>query len=250
MISDPQGTILALFLAFCRIGGCVMVLPGFSSSRIPVQIRFFIALAISLAILPILWDTIYPRASAGGANYIGLIFAETLVGLMYGMLARLYTLGLQFAGTILSTMVGLSTPGTTDLFEDTSETAVTNFITFAGTMILFILDFHHIVLRALVESYAVIPLGADIQARGNLISITDTLEATSYIMLRLVSPFILYALMFNISIGFINKLAPQIPVYFISTPYLVMGGLFMFYLSIAELVSQFADSFSTVFIGR
>ncbi|MEZ2132998.1 MULTISPECIES: flagellar biosynthetic protein FliR [unclassified Sinorhizobium] len=250
MISDPQGTILALFLAFCRIGGCVMVLPGFSSSRIPVQIRFFVALAISMAILPILWDTIYPRASAGGASYIGLIFAETLVGLMYGMLARLYTLGLQFAGTILSTMVGLSTPGTTDLFEDTSETAMTNFITFAGTMVLFILDFHHIVLRALVESYAVMPLGADIQARGNLISITDTLETTSYIMLRLVSPFILYGLMFNISIGFINKLAPQIPVYFISTPYLVMGGLFMFYLSIAELVSQFADSFSNVFIGR
>jgi flagellar biosynthetic protein FliR len=175
MISDPQGTILALFLTFCRIGGCVMVLPGFSSSRIPMQIRFFVALAISMAILPILWDTVYPRASAGAANYVGLIFAETLVGLMYGMLARIYTLGLQFAGTIMSTMVGLSTPGTLDLFEDTSETGMTNFITFAGTMILFILDFHHIVFRALVESYAVMPLGADIQAQGNLISITDTL---------------------------------------------------------------------------
>ncbi len=76
MISDPQGTILTLFLAFCRIGACVMVLPGFSSGRIPQQIRVLVAVALSMAILPVLWDTIYPKASAGGANYILLIFTE------------------------------------------------------------------------------------------------------------------------------------------------------------------------------
>ncbi|TCL75648.1 flagellar biosynthetic protein FliR [Rhizobium sp. BK251] len=250
MISDPQGTILALFIAFCRIGTCVMILPGFSSSRIPVQIRLLIAVALSMAMLPVLWDTIYPRVSAPGATYIGLIFTESLVGAMYGMLARLYTLGLQFAGTIISMMIGYSTPGAVDIVEDTFETGLTNMITFSGLMLLFILDFHHIVFRALIDSYSVVSLGAEIQMRSNLISITDTLESTTYIMLRLSSPFILYGLMFNVSIGFINKLAPQIPVYFISTPYLLMGGLFMFYLSIAALVSQFADAFGNVFIGR
>ena len=69
---------------------------------------------------------------------------------------------------------------------------------------------------------------------------TDTLAQTTYIMLRLASPFILFnGLIFNIAIGFINKLAPQIPVYFISTPYLLMGGLFLIYFSIAAMVSQF-----------
>ena len=69
-------------------------------------------------------------------------------------------------------------------------------------------------------------------------------------MLRLSSPFLLYSMMFNVSIGFINKLAPQIPVYFISTPYLLLGGLFLFYFSVAALVSQFGQSFASVFIGR
>jgi len=69
-------------------------------------------------------------------------------------------------------------------------------------------------------------------------------------MLRLASPFVLYGLMFQISIGFINKLAPQIPIYFISTPYLLMGGLFMLYLTIAALVSQFSNSFLAVFNGH
>jgi flagellar biosynthetic protein FliR len=250
MISDPQGTILALFLAFCRIGACVMVLPGFSSARIPQQVRILVAVALSMAVLPVLWDTIYPKASAGGANYILLIFTESLIGAMYGMMARLYTLGLQFAGTVISMMIGFNTPGGSDIVEDSGETSLTSLITFSALMILFIMDFHHYVFKALVDSYSVIPFGGHLQMQATLISFTDTLQATTYIMLRLASPFILYGLMFQVSVGFINKLAPQIPIYFISTPYLLMGGLFMLYLSIAAMVSQFSDAFLSVYNGH
>jgi len=250
MITDPQGTILALFVAFCRIGGCIMVLPGFSSGRVPAQIRLLLSVALTMAILPLLWNTIYPQVSKGDANYIGLIFTETVIGVMYGMMARIYTLGLQFAGTVISMMIGFNAPGGADLIEESSETSLTSLISFCGLMILFILDFHHYVLQALVDSYSVIPFGGHIEPRSALISITDTLSTTFFIMLRLASPFVLYGLMFQISIGFINKLAPQIPIYFISTPYLLMGGLFMLYLTIAALVSQFSNSFLAVFNGH
>jgi flagellar biosynthetic protein FliR len=112
------------------------------------------------------------------------------------------------------------------------------------------MDFHHIVFRALIDSYTTMPFGGLMQMRATLISFTDTLEQTTYIMLRLSSPFLIYGMIFNVSIGFINKLAPQIPVYFISTPYLLMGGLFLIYFSIAAMVSQFGQSFGSIYIGR
>ncbi|MDL2404838.1 flagellar biosynthetic protein FliR [Rhizobium calliandrae] len=250
MITDPQGTVLALFLAFCRIGGCVMVLPGFSSGRVPPQIRLLLAAALSMAVMPLLWNTIYPEVSKNGATYIGLIFTEAVIGLMYGMMARLFTLGLQFTGSAISMLIGFNAPGGMDIVEDSNETALTSMISFCGLMMLFILDFHHYVLQALVDSYSVIPFGGHIEARASLVSVTDTLQSTFFIMLRLASPFLLYGLMFQISIGFINKLAPQIPIYFISTPYLLMGGLFMLYLSIAAMISQFSDAFLGVFNGH
>jgi len=166
------------------------------------------------------------------------------------MLARLYTLGLQFAASVIAMMIGYTQPSAGDIFEDTPETSLSGFITFAGMMILFMMDFHHIVFRALVDSYTSMPFGGIMQMRSTLISFTDTLSSTFMIMLRLSSPFLIYGLMFNIAIGFINKLAPQIPVYFISTPYLLLGGLFLFYSSVAALVSQFGQSFASVFIGR
>ena len=251
MITDPQGTILALFLAFCRIGACVMVLPGFSSARVPQQVRILIAVALSMAILPVLWDTIYPKASTSStAAYLALVVSESLIGAMYGMMARLYTLGLQLIGTIVSMMIGFSAPGGADIIEDGNETSLSSLIGFCGLMILFIMDFHHYVFRALVDSYSVIPFGGQLQMRATLISFTDTLQSTTYIMLRLASPFLLYGLLFQITVGFVNKLAPQIPVYFVSTPYLLMGGLFMLYLGIARMISQFADAFLGVFNGH
>ena len=250
MITDPQGTVLALFLVFCRIGGCVLALPGFSSARVPEQLRVFIAGALSIAVMPLLWDTVYPAVHTSSGTYIGLIFSESLIGVMYGMLARIYTIGMQFAATIIAMMVGYTQPSAGDIFEDSPESSLSGFITFAGMMILFMMDFHHVVFRALVDSYTSMPFGGILQMRSTLISFTDTLSSTFMIMLRLSSPFLIYGLMFNIAIGFINKLAPQIPVYFISTPYLLLGGLFLFYFSVAALVSQFGQSFASVFIGR
>ncbi len=247
MLLDPQGTILALFLAFCRMGGCVMTLPGFGSARVPAQIRLFVAIAVSMAVLPVLWDAIYPRASAPGSTYIGLIVTETLIGVMYGMIARLYTLGLQFAGAVLTTAIGFSAPGGHDILEDSQETQLTSLLMFSGLLLLFMMDFHHIVFRALVESYEATPVGAIIDPQRMLITLTDTLRASTMIMLRLASPFLIYGLMFNIAVGLVNKLSPQIPVYFISTPFLLMGGIFLLYLSIAALVRQFADGFAPVF---
>ncbi len=249
MITDPQGTVLALFLAFCRMGGCIMVLPGFGSARVPTNIRLFLAVAVSVAVLPLLWDVIYPRAVSPGATYVGLIVSETMIGVVYGLIARLYTLGMQYAGAILTMSIGFTAPGGQDVLEDTSENQLTNLLSFSALLMLFMLDFHHVVFRALVESYAATPVGNLVDPQKMLITLTDTLRASTDLMLRLASPFLIYGLMFNVAIGLVNKLAPQIPVFFISTPFLLAGGLFLLYLSIAALIRQFADGFPMVFLS-
>ena len=249
MIEDPQGAVLALFAAFCRVGACFMLLPGFASARLSMQIRLFLAVAVSLAVLPVLWDTIYPRVSSPSASYVSLIVCETLTGAAIGLVARYYVLGLQFAGTALTMMMGFNAPPTQDLLEDASENQLTNLVSFAGLMLLFLLDFHHFVMRALVDSYTVMPLGT-FNPQSALITLTDTLSQTFMIMLRLASPFILYGLVFNIAIGMVNKLAPQIPIYFISLPFLIAGGLFLLYFGISEMLQIFANGFLPVFRGE
>ncbi|ANK71427.1 flagellar biosynthetic protein FliR [Ensifer adhaerens] len=249
MITDPEGTVLALFAAFCRIGGCIMIMPGFSSARVPMQVRLFIAVAVSMAILPVMWTDIYPQVTGKGHSYIYLIAAETAVGAVMGLVARYYVLGLQFTGTAITMLMGFASPPSSDVIEDTPENQVTSLISFAGLMVLFMLDFHHVMIEAIVQSYRAMPIGTPFDPQGVLITLTDSLAQIFMIMLRLASPFIIYGLLFNVAIGMVNKLAPQIPIYFISQPYLIMGGLFLLYLGIAAMLRLFGDGFALVMQG-
>jgi flagellar biosynthetic protein FliR len=143
--------------------------------------------------------------------------------------------------------IGFTAPGGHDVLEDSSENQLTSLLAFSALLMLFMMDFHHMVFRALIESYTATPVGAIIEPQKMLITLTDTLRASTMIMLRLASPFLIFGLMFNVAIGLINKLAPQIPIFFISTPFLLMGGLFLLYLSIGALIRQFAGGFDAVF---
>ncbi len=246
MISDPQGWVLAGFAAFCRIGSCFMLLPGFSSSRVPQGIRLLVSIAISMALLPVMWNDIYPGSKLSAGDYTRMIFIEVMIGSVFGLITRYYVLGMQFAGTVITMMIGFNATPAADVLEDSGESQLTSMMGFAGLLVLFMLDFHHQVVVALVDSYRILPLGAGFDAQKALITLTDTLDATFRVMLRLSSPFILYSLLFNVAIGFINKLAPQMPIYFISTPYLVMGGVFLIYISIVSMLSLFGNGFAVI----
>ena len=247
MINDAQGTVLALFAVFCRIGSCFMVLPGFSSARVPGQVRLFVAAGISLSLTPMLWDTVYPKVSAPGTTYLAIVFVEAMIGIVIGMVARFFVLGLQFTGTVINMMIGFNAPPAGDVLEDGSESQLTNLISFAGLLVLFMLDFHHVIIGALADSYKTLPIGGVFESRRALVTLTNSLSMTFMIMLRLASPFIIYGFLFNVTIGFINKLAPALPVYFISTPFIVMGGLILVYFGIAIMISLFAEAFMPLF---
>jgi flagellar biosynthetic protein FliR len=179
-----------------------------------------------------------------------MVVSEIITGGLIGLLARLYMMALQFMGSAIAMLVGfggMAGPG----IENGEPTApLGEIISFSALMLLFVFDFHYAIVRALVDSYQLAPVNAVFDARGALISVTDTIGEAFLIVLRLGSPFVAYALLVNLTIGFVNKLVPQIPVYFISLPMVLAGGLILFYFGIATMLSLFADGFFAATLGR
>ena len=246
MLETP---LLAAFLAFCRIGGCFMVMPGLASARVPLQVRLFAAVAASLALLVHLWDLIAPHASTKPGPLLILIASELAIGALIGLVARLYLLALQFIGSAMSMMTGFGMNGGAAIEENEQQPALGAIISFSALMLLFVLDFHHEIIRALVASYRLAPIESLFDPRSALTDITDTLSDSFFVMIRLGSPFIAYAILVNLAIGFVNKLTPQIPVYFISLPFVITGGLILLYFAIGSLLGLFADAFFPLFSG-
>jgi flagellar biosynthetic protein FliR len=249
VIPLAESTIIAGFLAFCRVGACFMLMPGLSSVRVPLQVRLFIAIAVTMGLSTYLWDQILPHADRSLAVLLPRIVSELMIGALIGLLARIYVMALQFMGAGIAMLMGYTGMGSPGVQDGEPEAALAGIISFGALLLLFVFDFHHLVIRALVDSYAVAPPGAVFGARPALADIGDTLGDSFLIALRLGSPFVAYALLVNLTIGFVNKLVPQIPVYFISLPFVLAGGLILVYLGLGTLLSLFADGFGDIAIG-
>ncbi len=244
MSEIASSTALAVFLIFCRIGGCLMLMPGFSSTRVPVRMRLFLAFAITLALSPLLIDKVAPIADSGDpADLLSAIGSELMVGILIGLLGRLFFSALQTIAVSVSHALGLSAmPGLT-VEEDEQLPPIASLFTLTAVTAMFITDQHWLVLSGLVDSYDHITPQHGFDFRASLGDVTDQLTSVFLLALRIGSPFLIYSIIVNFAVGITNKLSPQIPVYFIAMPFVTAGGMLLLAFTVHEFVANFVAAF-------
>lgn len=246
MTAFAPDLILAVFLIFCRVGGCLLIVPGFSSSTVPPQVRLFIAFSIALALTPLLLAPV--RAAMPDQQpytLLRLIASESLTGFLIGFLGRLFFMALQTMATALAMAISLGgMPGVSVGDHEPLPTLVT-LISVAATALIFVADLHWELLRGLVASYTRLPPGQSFDFSFGLTLIVDQLTAAFLLALRISSPFIVYSIIVNLAVGLVNKLTPQIPAFFIFMPFVAAGGLLMVYFLMSEFLTLFMSGFSS-----
>jgi flagellar biosynthesis protein FliR len=241
------GSFSSYILVFCRVGCCLMLTPGYSSPHLPMQARLFLAIAISVSITPLLAGSVEPAGASGsGAGDAVLIAAECLTGAAVGTLARCFFAALQFAAAFITQLAGYSGLAAAD---DGSGEAIPELGALLATTVValvFILDVHVDVIKSLIDSYTVLPVGA-LHDPGDLLDrlVVVAVEAL-HLSVRISMPFVATAVLINVAFGFVNKVAPQVPVFFISAPFLALAALWLLYVMGADL----ATTFTRDFIGR
>lgn len=245
-----ETAVVAAFLAFCRIGGCFMLMPGLASVRVPTNVRLFVAVAVSFALLVHLWENFAAVVDPRPALLLPMIVSELLIGALIGLLARFYLLALQFMASAVSLLSGLGGMPGQGIEEPDAQTPLAGIISLSALVVLFALDFHHLIIEALVASYELAPLNTLFDPQGALTDLTDTISEAFFVVLRLGSPFVAYAILVNLAAGLINKLSPQIPVYFVSLPFVIAGALVLAYFSFGTMIGLFADGFAAVTVDR
>lgn len=221
-----------------------MMMPGLSGYRLPVRVRLLMAVAVSLALLPLLYDDMvaFIRAATGPQLLLAIV-CEMATGGIIGMMARIFYLMLQMMLVAIAGFIGLSSA--MGLPEDGEVLpSIATLMILAATTMMFITDQHYEMLRGLLASYKQIPIGIGFGGRGALIQAADQLSAALMLAMRLASPFLVYSLIINFAVGLINKLVPQIPVYFIATPFILLGGLILLYGLSDQLLTAFSAAFN------
>jgi flagellar biosynthesis protein FliR len=232
----------AFVLAFARIGAMVMLLPGFGEQNIPVRVKLSIALLLTLIILP-LHRSAYQVDMQSMTSLMVLMVQEILIGIVLGATARVTLAALQVAGAVIAQQMGLGFVTSVDPTQGQQGVLIGNFLTMLGVTLLFATDSHHLVISALNDSYAVFAPG-EIMSSGDVASLaTRAFTAAFRIGLQLSAPFLVFGLVFNIGLGVLARLMPQMQVYFVGVPLSIFAGFLIFGLVIAAMMGTFLDYF-------
>lgn len=241
MSAALSDVLLSAFLVFCRVGGCLLIAPGFSSGRIPANVRLFIAVAVSLALTPMLQADVRPLVEEGTpAGLLSAIFAEGVTGLLIGLLGRVFFLAFQSFAVVIAQSIGLGGFPGAMVDEGEQLPAISTILTMTAVLLLFVTDQHWELLRGLIDSYDTMPPTGGLSPRLALIALTDQLSAAFLLALRVASPFIVYSILMNLAAGLVNKLTPQVPIFFVAMPFVTAGGVLLLLFTVKELLAVFS----------
>jgi flagellar biosynthetic protein FliR len=232
----------AFLLVFARIGTMIMLMPGLGEVNIPTRIRLGIALALTLILLP-LHRAAYQVNLENLAPLPVLLVHEILVGLILGATARVTISALTVAGSVIAQQLGLGFVTAVDPTQGQQGIVVGNLLTILGITLVFATDLHHLVIAALTESYTIFKPGELIPS-GDVASLaTRTFALAFKVGVQLSAPFLVFGLVFNLGLGVLARLMPQMQVYFVGAPLSILLGFLILVAVIATMMGMFLDYF-------
>jgi flagellar biosynthetic protein FliR len=111
-----------------------------------------------------------------------------------------------------------------------------------GLTLVFATDLHHLVIAALNDSYTLFHPG-ELPLLGDVAALTTRTVATAFrIGIQLSAPFIVFGLLFNVGLGVLSRLMPQMQVFFVGVPLSIIIGFLVLLLVMGAMMSVFLDS--------
>src|SRR5436190_10561682 len=226
--------VYAAGMIFARVGAMVMLLPGVGEQVVPPRIRLSFALLLSMCLAPIASAAIGPLPTDGSV-LAGRIIHETLVGLMFGAILRLFLTSLAVAGEIVSIQTTLSFSQTANPMQAQPGESLSTFLALMGATLIFATGLHRQFFEAMVGSYELFAPGKAFPTADAAQLALQTVGKSFALGVQLAAPVIVFALVFNIATGLVGRVMPQFQVFFVASPLSVLLGLSVFTLSLGVI---------------
>ncbi len=232
-------------LVFARIGTMVMLLPGLGELSVPVRVRLTIALVLTAVIVP-LHQNAYQLDLRSFGPMLAMLGEELFIGAVLGLSARFTISALQVAGSVIAQQLGIGFVTAIDPTQGQQGIILGNFLTILGLALIFATDLHHLVIAALNDSYTLFAPG-DIPLLGDVAALTTRTIANAFrVGIQLSAPFLVFGLLFNLGLGILSRLMPQMQVFFVGVPLSILAGFLILLLAVGAMMGAFLGSVENV----
>lgn len=230
----------AFILTFARIGALLMLVPGYGEQFFPARMRLTLALAITLIMLPLV-QPLLASVPPNVESLVALVVHEVLVGLFIGLVLRFITMAMSTAGSVIAQQTGLSFISQLDPTQGTQSALLANFMTLLATAFVFATDLHHLALAAIHDSYTVfaptLTFPSDDFAKAGLTVFVGSFK----LAIQLSAPFIVAGLVFQVALGVLSRLQPQLQILFLLLPVQIVAGFLLLLALLSTMLGWYSS---------
>ncbi|WP_224369366.1 flagellar biosynthetic protein FliR [Hyalangium versicolor] len=238
--------IFTVGLLLCRIMPVLTFSPFLGGEVVPVEVKMGVGVTLSIVLFPMVSDRM-GALPVSALPYIALLLKEIFIGVSLAFVVNIIFDAARVAGGLADTMAGsnnaqLYVPQLgqqVSLFANLKvQLAVVLFLTLNG---------HHIVIETLADSLVAIPLDSFPKFSGGVWPFFDLMTRVFAdmlsIALALSAPIVLATFLTDLGLGAINRVAPQLQVFFISMAIKPLVSVVIASMAIQLIIGRFQKEF-------
>ena len=170
-----------------------------------------------------------------------LVVKEGITGLLIGFAANICNSIVIFAGNLIDMDIGLSMATEFNPSMNSETTVTGNFYYYVVLVLLLVSDMHTYLIRAVCDSFSVVPLGgAQFQFDNMLSTMTKYMGDMFVIGFRIFLPVFACMMIMNCILGIMAKVAPQMNMFSVGIQLKIIAGFIVLFL-IVYLIPNIAN---------
>jgi flagellar biosynthetic protein FliR len=210
VLAIPIGPVEAFVLIATRVLAVLATSPVIGLRNVPAQARLGLGLFTALILVPVLAKDGLP---AGVDVSWTTLAGEAVVGALSGFAATVAYSAIAFGASLLDFQAGFSMAALYDQTFGSQGAMIERFYSAMAALLFFQTDAHHLVIQALVQLFAVVPLGTFTLARINPELLAQIAAGSFAVAIELVFPVMVALLLADIALGVLAKVAPQFGIF-------------------------------------
>jgi flagellar biosynthetic protein FliR len=232
-----SGWISSSVLPFFRIGAFFMASPIFGTQLIAARTRIVIAFLTTLLLVPNL--PAMPAVDALSIQALILVSQQIIIGVAMGVAMQVFLQLFVVAGQLIAMHMGLGFASMVDPSNGVSVTVLSQFHLMLVTLVFVSMNGHLAMIEIMAESFYALPVGTAFLTNNAMLALASSGSWMFASALLMALPAVAALMVINLSLGIVTRAAPQLNIFALGFPSMLILGLWIILITMNGYVPLF-----------
>jgi flagellar biosynthetic protein FliR len=239
-IAVSPARVVQFLLVMARVGGVMLAAPIFGHPGVPARVRVVVIVTTAFGLAGLV-PVGAAAATADVPSLAGRLLLELGTGLMVGLAVELVLTGVLMGGELAGIHMGLGIAQVVDPRTQLNATPVALWIHFVALQVFLVLDGHHLLMRALMRSFEIVPPGGLSVSAAGLGAFLGAVGGMFEVAVRIASPIVGGLLIADTGLGLLSRAIPQLNVFIMGFAIKIVVGFLMLSAAVPFIVRFVAE---------